>query len=218
MRETFVDRSEAGRRLAIEVGCRIGIPSAVAAVSVGGGVVALALARALGRPLHFAYCAPLSVPWADEEGPEFGALDEDGHAVLDYAALAANRISSDEITEARRRASSETARFYGGHISRAANVLPVPRLLLVEDVLDPGWRMEAAVAYARRGGALRVFVAAVAASPGAASWFRTDADGFIALSVDGDATASLPPASFGYLRAGVTPPSQRAPTAAASRL
>ena len=149
--EPFGDRTEAGRRLALAVGCRIGIPSVVAAVSPGGGLVALALARAFARPLLFAYCAPLSVPWAEGGGPEFGAMDEDGHAVMDYAALAAYRISAEEVSEARRRAANEIRRFYrSGRFSRAADVLRAPRVLLVDDVLAPGWRMEAAVRYARR--------------------------------------------------------------------
>jgi putative phosphoribosyl transferase len=213
----FADRSEAGRRLAIEVGCRFGIPSAVAAVSPGGGVVALALARAFGRPLRFAYCASLSLPWAGEPGPEFGAVDEDGHAVLDYAALAAYRISQEEIDDAKRRASSEITRVHDGLISSVVSVLPVPRLLLVEDVLDPGWRMEAAVAYARRRGTMRVIVAAAAASPGAESWFRSDADGFIALSVDDDLAGRFRAASVDELRARLRVPSRGAPVAAMAR-
>jgi putative phosphoribosyl transferase len=187
----FHDRTDAGRRLAIEVGRRFGIPSVVAAVSAGGGLVGLSLARAFARPLVFAYCAPLHVPWDDEATGEFGAVDGDGQSVLDYASLAATRIGQLEIVEARALALREVRRFHEpGWFPALDDALPAPRVLLVDDGLDDGWRMEAAVAMARRRRVSRVLVAAPCASRGAAAWFEANADGFVALAVDDEPTAA----------------------------
>lgn len=193
----FRDRTDAGRRLAIEVGCRFGIPSAVSAVSAGGGLVALAVARAFARPLVFTYCASLRLPWDDSPAGEFGAVDEDGRAVLDYASLAATRVGQAEIEGARAAGLRELRDFYDSrYFPRLDLIAPVPRLLLIDDGLDSGWRMEAAVALARRRRVSRVIVAAPCASVGAACWFSLDADGFVALSI-GDETAAEHYDSFG---------------------
>jgi putative phosphoribosyl transferase len=186
----FRDRTAAGRRLAVEVGRQIGIPTAVAAVSEGGGEVARPLARAFARPLTFAYCAPLFLPWDGAEDATFGAVDPDGEAVFDYTALAAFRLSHPEIEHARRHGLRQIHDFY----TRTAAVpldaaLPTTRLLLVDDGLSPGWRMEAAVALARRRRIARVIVATVSATRRGAGWFREDADGFVSLTID-DAPAA----------------------------
>jgi predicted phosphoribosyltransferase len=188
--DTVVVEKEAGegRRLAVDVGCRFGIPSAVAAVSPSACRLAEGLARAFARRLAVVGCAPLILPWADREGPEFGAVDEEGRTVLDYAALAAHRVSAEEIAEARRRALGEIRSFQAvGRWPRLLDLLPTARLLLVDDVLSPGLPMEAAVAFARRHGVRRIVVAGATASPAAASWFGRDVDGFVALRVDGGA-------------------------------
>jgi predicted phosphoribosyltransferase len=187
----FQDRVAAGRELAIEVGCRFGIPSAIAAVSTGGGLVAASLATAFARPLVFAYCAPMRLSWDDGPHGEFGAIDSDGLAVLDYGTLASNRLSTEEIEAARRGAVKEVRGFYAsGPFVSLDHVAPAPRLVLVDEGLDPGRRMEAAVAFARRRRFSRIFVAAPCASRGAASWFRHAADGFAALAIDDEPVAA----------------------------
>src|SRR5262245_15487873 len=161
----FRDRISAGRQLAPEIGRRFGIPSALAAVSAGGGAVAQALAHVFAHSLAFAYCAPLRLPWAEGPVGEFGAVDPDGRAVLDYTALAAYRLNGAEIEDARRAALEEIQRFLaGGTRPTLDHVAPAPTLLLVDDGLTPGRRMEAAVAFARRRRFARVLVAAPCAS------------------------------------------------------
>jgi putative phosphoribosyl transferase len=217
----FHDRIDAGRRLAIEVGRRFGIPSAVVAVSAGGGVVALSLARAFARPLAFAYCAPLLLPWDGDAGTEFGAIAPDGQVVLDYASLAANRLSHADIEQARRRATGDVRRFYGRErFASLADVLPAPRLLMVDEGLCPGWRMEAALGMVRRSGRVsRILVAAPCASPAAASWFAAEADGFAALHVDADPVAehfdAFEAVSIDFLQARVPRARRRSLAAAA---
>jgi predicted phosphoribosyltransferase len=176
--------ADAGRTLAIEVGRRFGIPDVVAAVSMDGGVVAQSVARAFARPLVFAYCEPLFLPWRDEREPVFGAVSPDGLAVLDYAALASFRLSTEEIEAARARTLREIEDFYARNPSRHIDsVLPAPRVLLVDDELSVGWRMEAALAFVRRRGVARVLVAGAFASPAEAAWLSAEADGFVALEI-----------------------------------
>jgi putative phosphoribosyl transferase len=187
----FEDRVAAGRQLAVEVGRRFGIPSAVAAVSAGGGIVAASLARAFARPLVFAYCAPMRVPWDVSPLGEFGAVDADGRVVLDYPALAANRLSTAEIEAARIQGLREVREFYAsGPFGTLEGVAPAPRLVLVDEGMDPGRRMEAAVAFARRRRFGRVFVAIPCASRGAAAWFQRDVDGLAALAIDDEPVAA----------------------------
>src|SRR5688572_20095689 len=112
---SFRDREDAGRQLAVEVGCRFGIPDVVAAVSVGGGIVAQRLARDFARPLVFAYCEPLVVPGSDDADSAFGAVDPEGEAVLDYTSLASFRLSTGEIEEAKIRGLRRIRSFYASN-------------------------------------------------------------------------------------------------------
>jgi predicted phosphoribosyltransferase len=130
------------------------------------------------------------LPWDEPTRGEFGAVTADGGLVLDYPALAANRLNGEEIAAARRRAEREVRRFYAGGFASLADIERAPRLLLVDEGLDPGWGMEAAVAAARRRQFRQIFVAAPCASHGAADWFKCDADGFLALAVDEQGVAA----------------------------
>jgi predicted phosphoribosyltransferase len=185
---TFRDPMDAGRQLAVEIGRQFGVPSVVAAVSSGGGLVAAAVARAFGRPLVFAYCAPLLLPWDREQA--FGAVNMDGRTVLDYGAIAAFRLSQVEVEEARLGGMSEVARFYASGFPSIDEALPASRVLLVDVGLKPGLRMEAALVALRYRAVRKVIVAAPCAPEGAAAWFRQAADGFVTLAVDEGTTSS----------------------------
>jgi putative phosphoribosyl transferase len=185
---TFRDPMDAGRQLAVEVGRQFGVPSVVAAVSSGGGLVAAAVARAFARPLVFAYCAPLLLPWDREQA--FGAVNMDGRTVLDYGAIASFRLSAAEVEEARLLGMAEITRFYARGFASIDEELPASRVLLVDVGLKPGLRMEAALVALRYRFVRKVIVAAPCAPEGAAMWFRQAADGFVALALDEGTTSS----------------------------
>jgi putative phosphoribosyl transferase len=185
---TFRDPMDAGRQLAVEVGRQFGVPSVVAAVSSGGGLVAAAVARAFARPLVFAYCAPLFLPWDREQA--FGAVNMDGRTVLDYGAIASFRLSTAEVEEARLAGMGEVARFYASGFPSIDEELPASRVLLVDVGLKPALRMEAALVALRYRIVRKVIVAAPCAPEGAAAWFRQAADGFVALALDDGTTRS----------------------------
>lgn len=188
-RVLFQDRTEAGRALASALAHMFPSPPVVAAVPRGGVVVASQVAERLAVPLTVLYALKLTTPLAPELA--VGAMDEEGHAVIDYPLVAGLRLSDVEVEEAKRRVLAEIQRrrsLYG--VPPLSEYLPAEAVLLIDDGLATGLTMEAAVAYARRHGAAEVVVAAPCASSRAAERFRLHADAFVSPIVD-EAFASV---------------------------
>jgi putative phosphoribosyl transferase len=181
----FRNRTEAGRRLAALVGSHVKPPFVVGALSPAGVVVALPVAWRFGVPLAIVETRPLYTPLAP--AAPFGAVDEDGHTVLEYTALAGLRLSAIEIAAARREAMAAIGAGPGIRgLPGLGQHLPTATVVLVTDALEARLEMEAAVAYARRHGARKIVVAAPCATPSAAHWFRSDVDRFLTLVDEGD--------------------------------
>jgi hypothetical protein len=91
----FRDRAEAGRILAGEIARWVSPPCVVAGIPRGGVAVAMPIAERLRAPLTVVYARKL----ASQVAPEFafGALDEDGQAILDSPGIASLRLSPREI-------------------------------------------------------------------------------------------------------------------------
>lgn len=179
----FPDRAEAGRLLGAEIAAFVTGPAVVAGIPRGGVLVAAPIAERLHAPLTVIHARKLCVPLA----PEFavGAVDEDGHLVIDVEAVGTLRVDGRELAVAQERAVRE--------IERQRAVFPAPALppllaaaevVLVDDGLATGLTMKAALGFVRRRGARRVIVAAPCASGAAADWFREAADGFVCPIVD----------------------------------
>jgi putative phosphoribosyl transferase len=179
----FRDRTGAGRILAEAVARLVRGRAVVAAIPRGGVVVGVPVAERLGAPLAVVHAGKLTVPLT----PEFavGALDEDGHAVVDPTVLAGLRVGQAELAEAQARAAREIGRRLARyHVPPLAHYLPAPTLVLVDDGLATGLTMQAALAYARRHGAERAVVAAPCASGAAAEALRAVADELVCPVVD----------------------------------
>jgi putative phosphoribosyl transferase len=179
----FADRTEAGRVLAERLAPLAASPCVVAAIPRGGVVVALPIVERLGLPLTVSYVRKLSAPAAPELA--FGALDEDGEALLDQATIAALGLSAADVERIKARVAEEIRRRmerYG--VPPLAAYLPASSVVLVDDGLATGLTMRAAVAYARRHGAPRIAVAAPCASAGAAAQLRAEADDLVVPVVD----------------------------------
>lgn len=180
---TFVNREAAGQALVAELAGVVTGPAVVVAVPRGGVAVALPIAERLKAPLTVVYARKLTAPVAPELA--FGALDEDGEATLDATTLAMLGLGGDDVERARTRVAGEIRRrmaLYGA--PPLSTFLPGKTVVLVDDGLATGLTMRAAVAYARRHGALEVVVAVPCASTPAAERFRRDADRFVGLVVD----------------------------------
>jgi predicted phosphoribosyltransferase len=159
----YEGRLEAGRELARELS-RLELGPCVVAGALSGGIaVAEPVARQLGAPLVPLLTRELATPEATD--CPFGAVDADGHAVLDYRTLVTLGLAAPDVEQIKSRAIE--------HIARRLASLPGPRLadcasgrtvILVDEGLVSGLGMQAAVGFARRHGAAATVVAVPCAS------------------------------------------------------
>ncbi|MBI2467554.1 MAG: phosphoribosyltransferase [Candidatus Rokubacteria bacterium] len=178
----FANREAAGRALAERLAPLVG-PCVVAGIPRGGVAVALLVAERLGAPLTAVFAHKLAAPFAPELA--FGAIDEDGDAILDAATVAVLGLTPGDVETAKaaeRQAIERRIARYGA--PALAPLLPGRAAVLVDDGLATGLTMRAALAYARRHGAREVTVATPVASGEAAARFAREADRFVSLVVD----------------------------------
>lgn len=185
MAAPYEDREDAGRRLAAALADTCSGPCVVAGIPRGGLAVALPVAAQLAAPLGVVFVHKLTLPSAPELA--IGAVDEDGHSLLNADCIAALHASTAEVTRARgraRRRIREQREHYG--VPPLHELLPGRTLVLVDDGLATGITARAAVTFARRHGAGRIVVAAPCASREAEHRLAPQADGFVSLIVDED--------------------------------
>jgi putative phosphoribosyl transferase len=185
----FKDRTAAGEQLAARLQSLLARPCVIAAIPRGGIAVALPIVERLQRPLAIVHACKLTAPVAPERA--FGALDEDGQAIVDRQTVARLELGPEVIASAKARVEAEIRRriaLYNAH--PLAQFLPGPDVILVDDGLATGLTMHAAVDYARRHGAREITVAVPCASEEAAMRFRQEADRFVSLIV-GDAFGAV---------------------------
>jgi len=179
----FRDRAEAGGLLADALAPLLARPFVVAAIPRGGITVALPVAERLAAPLTVVHARKLTAPVAPELA--FGALDEDGQAMLDEEIVGLLRLSEGAVDEARKRAAAEIERRVASYrVPPLARFLPGAGVVLIDDGLATGLTMRAAVAYARRHGARDITVAVPCAAPGAAARLEREADRVVSLVTD----------------------------------
>ncbi len=181
----FRDRAHAGRELAIALAPVWKPPCVVAAIPRGGVTVAMPIVERFRAPLTIVYARKLTAPDAPEFA--FGALDEDGHAIVDSRSVAMLGLSPADVATAKERVAKEIRRrmtTYG--VPPLSTHLPGAAVVLVDDGLATGLTMRAALEYARRHEAREVVVAVPCASDSAAREFERAADRFVSLTVDPD--------------------------------
>ena len=179
----FRDRAEAGRTLAAALAPLIFPSCVVAAIPRGGVAVALPIAERLRAPLTVAYARKLTAPFAPEFA--FGALDEDGRAVIEAPSVAMLGLDPDDVEKAKARVLAEIrCRMALYRVPPLAHFLPGLAVVLVDDGLATGLTMRAALAYARRHGAVEITVAVPCAATEVAERFSREADRFVSLTVD----------------------------------
>jgi predicted phosphoribosyltransferase len=91
----YEGRLDAGRILADELGRRQVGSCVVVGIPRGGVIVARPIAERLGAPLTVLHTRKLSSPLQPEFA--FGAMDEDGHAILDHRAVVALGLDPGEV-------------------------------------------------------------------------------------------------------------------------
>ena len=160
----FVDRADAGRRVAEKLTHVRGEDVVVLGLPRGGVPVAFEVARELHAPLDVIVVRKLGVPYQ----PEFamGAVGEGGVRVINASTLRSAAISEQELAAVERRerarVESRALRF---RRNRAAVELSGRTAVLVDDGIATGATMRAACQVARARGARRVIVAVPVAAP-----------------------------------------------------
>lgn len=183
----YQGRLDAGHALAAELaGLSLG-PCVVAGIPRGGVVVARPIADRLGAPLTALHTRKLAASIAPEVA--FGAVDEDGHVVIDYATSVSLGLGDADMARIKAEVGAEIARRRGLYGSAPlSDYLPGRTVILVDDGLATGLTMQAAVAYAQRHGAEAVIVAVPCASVRAArqvaSLLHREGDHFVCPIVD----------------------------------
>lgn len=184
----FTDRIDAGRRLAEALAGRsfagtsagrLPADTLVLGVPRGGVIVAVEVARALGRDLDIEVVRKIGAPG----NPEYAiaAVDADGELIAGEGLAADTEYLHREAVSAgaeiRRRLAVYRA-------DRPAPVIAGRTVVLVDDGVATGLTLIAAVRSLRRRGAVRIIVAAPVASPSAEQALHREADEMVVLWVD----------------------------------
>jgi len=178
----FLDRADAGRRLAMLLEHLRGQDAVVVGLPRGGVPVAFEVARTLGAPLDVIVVRKLGVPFQPELG--MGAIGEGGARVVDKAVQVAAGVSAEELAavEASERAELErrVQRFRGARH-------PVPlagrTVVVVDDGIATGSTARAACQVARARGASRVVLAVPVAPPESVATLGHDADEVVCIEM-----------------------------------
>ncbi|HUF33425.1 MAG TPA: phosphoribosyltransferase [Acidimicrobiales bacterium] len=176
----FVDRVDAGRRLAPRLEQLRGQPVVVLGLPRGGVPVAFEVARFLDAPLDVIVVRKLGVPSQPELG--MGAIGEDGVRVINDEVVRVAGVSEAELAGVEERERIELARrarrFRG---DRVRVPLQGRTAVIVDDGIATGSTARAACQVARAHGAARVVLAVPVAPPGWTERLGGDADELIAL-------------------------------------
>lgn len=176
----FIDRIDAGRRLADRLRHLRGLDLVVAGLPRGGVPVAAEVARALDAPLDVMVVRKLGVPFQPELG--MGAIGEDGVRIINDDIVRMAQISAEELAavETRERAELDRrARRYRGDRDRVP--LEGRTVIVVDDGIATGSTARAACQVARAHGATHVVLAVPVAPPGWTASLEGDADELICL-------------------------------------
>ncbi len=177
---SFLDRTDAGRRLAQHLAHLRGHDVVVLGIPRGGVPVAAEVASALGAPLDVVIVRKLGTPGQPELG--LGAIGEEGVRVVNDDIVRLTGVTERDIerVEERERLELErrARRFRGDRP-------PVPVagrvVVVVDDGIATGSTARAACRIVRARGATRVVLAVPVAPPGWTGEFSDEADELIAV-------------------------------------
>jgi putative phosphoribosyl transferase len=177
----FIDRRDAGRRLAERVAPRIDpTRSVILALPRGGVPVAHEVASRVGAPLDVLLVRKLGVPWQPELA--FGAVSSEDVVVFNDEVLRELRLSPQEIDEVVERERAELARreqlYRGG---RPPVSVRGKTAVVVDDGIATGSTVLAALGALAKRGASRTIVACPVAPPGTVERLLDQADDVICL-------------------------------------
>jgi putative phosphoribosyl transferase len=176
----FVDRVDAGRRLASALKDLANKDTAVLAIPRGGVVVGYEVAKALDLPLDIIIPRKIGAPGNPELA--IGAMTEDGTVLLDEQIVESLRVSEEYIrqeSEAQKREIRRRLTLYRGAVSYP--ILENRSVIIVDDGIATGSTMKAALASVRNRGAKSVIVAIPVGPPSTIRELEEKADKVVCL-------------------------------------
>lgn len=177
----FVDRVDAGRRLAARLEHLRADDVVVVGLPRGGVPVAAEVAEHLGAPLDVIIVRKLGVPRQPELA--MGAIGEGGVRVINDEVVRAVGVTTHDLAAVTAREGVEldrrAKRFRG---ERPPIPLDGRTVVVVDDGIATGSTARAACQIARAQGAVRVVLAVPVAPPNWTAGFRDDADELVCLS------------------------------------
>lgn len=176
----FIDRADAGQRLAERLQEYRGGDVVVLGLPRGGVPVAYEVATALDAPLDVIVVRKLGVPFQPELA--MGAIGEDGVRVVDTDTMHACQVTPSELhgieTSERVELERRARRFRGG---RPRQSLRGRTAIIVDDGVATGSTARAACQVARAQGAQRVVLAVPVGAPSAVAALREEADAVVCI-------------------------------------
>jgi putative phosphoribosyl transferase len=178
----FLDRSDAGRRLATELGTYTRRRPLILALPRGGVPVAVEVATALEADLDVLVVRKLGAPG----NPEFamGAVGEHGVLIVDHAVRRQVHATSEQVefiaADERRKIERRVDAYRGG---RTRLNIAGRNVILVDDGMATGSTAAAGVAVVKHLGAAHVTLAVPVASSQALEWLRPMVDDVVCLQV-----------------------------------
>jgi len=178
----FLDRRDAGRRLAAELLPLADEAPVVVALPRGGVPVAEEVARALDAPLEILAVRKLGAPQNPEYG--IGAIAEDGTRVFDPEALAALGIDNGRLAAIVAREAEELRRRVTAYRGvRTPLELEGRTVIVVDDGIATGVTDTAALRAIRRRRPRRLVLAVPVAPPESVAQLRGEADEIVCVLV-----------------------------------
>lgn len=178
----YLDRRDAGRRLAVELAPLAAEQPVVVALPRGGVPVGFEVARALGAPLEILAVRKLGAPGNPELG--VGAVAEDGTGVLDPRSADAVGMTQDLLDATLTRESAELRRRVERYRDgRPAISVSGRSVIIVDDGLATGLTDLAAVRALRKRGARSIVVAVPVGSGESVAMLAQEADRVVCLTV-----------------------------------
>lgn len=180
---TFLNRAEAGRRLAkLLLEYRGQKDVLVLAIPRGGIPVAFQVAKELEAPLDVFIMRKLGVPGHEELA--FGAIASGGIRYRDSEMIEAAKISEAEIESISAKETRELERREGAYRGgRAALAVKDRTVILVDDGMATGASMEVAIMAVRRMRPARIIVATPVAPVSTCRRLDRDVDGLVCVHV-----------------------------------
>jgi putative phosphoribosyl transferase len=178
----FLDRSDAGRRLATTLATYTGQRPLVLALPRGGVPVAVEVAATLGADLDVLVVRKLGAPGNREFA--MGAVGEDGVLIVDHAVRRQVHATSEQVefiaAEERQEIERRVDAYRGG---RTKLNIAGRDIIIVDDGMATGSTAAAGVAVVKHLGAAHVTLAVPVASTQALEWLRPMVDDVVYLQL-----------------------------------